>query len=803
MVKAESIATTITKNDGPLYRDPIWPFWTRCTNVLHTIIRSFVATLSVHAARFPKSYALAITIISLSTLAIGLFTNFTIETKYEVIYAPSGKRPTEYLDWIYRPDTGFPDAGRPITLLLHNQGSNVISKQGLRQVFQAIEMLMNIEGYSEACAQSEYSMKYPNGTKTENACNIIGTTRYWYYDSKLFEEDVETDLQVIHAISNETYPDGLPVYRDFILGQYELSNRISANDTIAFAKSFQETILLPDTISSIEFETKAIENLLALQQQWRQDAAREESEGLQERTMQLEFFTMNSYSTEFQKAIFKDLPLTVLVGAIMVVFTCLVYFKRDPVQSRSLLGIAAVFTITMSMAFAHGLMFAAGVPFTNMTMMLPFVVFGVGLDDTFIVTGAFFRTDPNKDTVERIRETMEEVGSSISLTTITTMVAFALGYTTSSIPAIQWLCLYAFLSITVVFIFQITLFTAFLVLDERRMKASKRDLCFCFTVKREIVTDREGGDERQGQEEADTGEDAETDIMTRYADFLMRPAVKAIVLVTFLGYFGFCTYRATLLTQEFIVSEFLPAESYVADYLDAVDDYAMEMVALGVYFRGIDQSNETVQQQMRDYIDDLINLEQLGTPPPFCWVRDLANEELFSEESIGFNISSWSFNEKLNLAMTDPRIRQVYGDDIVRDEDGNITSSRCYLFLSNIDFDVVQSQIKMLNDQSAVTVSQPLNQGQAKFRMFAFTDMMFLWQFYSVCVSELTSTTIAGVVSVTIVAFLLIPHWTAVFYVFPIIVILYLDMLGKCEYRVQWQPTYVIAPCLKLSPFHD
>lgn len=55
------------------------------------------------------------------------------------------------------------------------------------------------------------------------------------------------------------------------------------------------------------------------------------------------------------------------------------------------------------------------------------MVFGVGLDDIFIITGAYFRTGPSKETIPRIRETMEEVGNSISLTTITTTVAFLLG----------------------------------------------------------------------------------------------------------------------------------------------------------------------------------------------------------------------------------------------------------------------------------------------------------------------------------------------------------------------------------------
>lgn len=55
------------------------------------------------------------------------------------------------------------------------------------------------------------------------------------------------------------------------------------------------------------------------------------------------------------------------------------------------------------------------------------VVFGVGLDDTFIITGAYLRTDVNLDPVERVRLTMQEVGASITTTTVTTIAAFILG----------------------------------------------------------------------------------------------------------------------------------------------------------------------------------------------------------------------------------------------------------------------------------------------------------------------------------------------------------------------------------------
>lgn len=62
-----------------------------------------------------------------------------------------------------------------------------------------------------------------------------------------------------------------------------------------------------------------------------------------------------------------------------------------------------------------------------MTMLVQFVVFGVGLDDTFIITSAFLgRTDRGKSIEERIRDTMEDVGLSITVTTVTTAFAFGL-----------------------------------------------------------------------------------------------------------------------------------------------------------------------------------------------------------------------------------------------------------------------------------------------------------------------------------------------------------------------------------------
>lgn len=65
------------------------------------------------------------------------------------------------------------------------------------------------------------------------------------------------------------------------------------------------------------------------------------------------------------------------------------------------------------------------------------------------------RTDESKDPVERIQDTFDEVGLSIFLTTLTTSLAFGLGWL-ASVPTLIWLSMYAFPTVIIDFLYQIT-----------------------------------------------------------------------------------------------------------------------------------------------------------------------------------------------------------------------------------------------------------------------------------------------------------------------------------------------------------
>jgi hypothetical protein len=90
---------------------------------------------------------------------------------------------------------------------------------------------------------------------------------------------------------------------------------------------------------------------------------------------------------------------------------------------------------------------------------------------------------------------------------------------------------------------------------------------------------------------------------------------------------------------------------------------------------------------MSDYVLELSDLDQVGGEPGFFWLRDFRQlaETNLTEEIVGTELDL-SFNQQLNLALSIPQLRQIYGRDIVRDpESGNITASRTFMFLRDFD----------------------------------------------------------------------------------------------------------------------
>jgi predicted RND superfamily exporter protein len=412
-------------------------------------------------------------------------------------------------------------------------------------------------------------------------------------------------------------------------------------------------------------------------------------------------------------------------------------------------------------------MFLCGVPFTSVAQLLPFVMFGIGLDDSYIIMGAYSRLAKYKDPVERIKITIDEIGLSITLTSLTSAIAFGLGCT-STIPAIYWLCLYAFPAIIFIFIYQLTFFVALIALDQRRMQQNRLDCCVCFTSK---TTNEAEGEVN----EISSLEQCANQAMEWYAKHLLRPWVKAVTLLGFVVFSGLCAWSASKMKQEFKFTEILPQDSFMSAFAYASDKYSSDVrIQSHLYFRFEDQSDEAIHEQMNDFIAD-IALLNMFEKPAFCWLQDF---ESYTQQA---GNSSLPFIDQLNEFLSIDAYNKLYSNHLVRDMNGTLLSSRCSTFVVNVNPDDANDQVDALLDQRAVTASQPINAGKADWSFFTYSSVYNMWECYSVLVNQLISTSVLGILAVCLVSIAFIPHWTATFFVLPLVAVLYIDLLGVLQ----------------------
>jgi hypothetical protein len=460
---------------------------------------------------------------------------------------------------------------------------------------------------------------------------------------------------------------------------------------------------------------------------------------------------------------------------------------------------------------------------SSATQIVVFVMFGIGVDDALIISGSYKRTDPSKDPVERMDDTIDDIGLSIGLTTLTSALAFAMGCI-SSIPCVYWLCYYAFPTVIIIFFYQTGFFVALTVIDERRLQANRYDILVCYTASNanedtaaarddnhmppEPTDDDSKSIDKQAQQQKEQLSSIEsphsepspsrekqgflTDgFMEWYAGNLLRPWVKAAVIIAFVALLIGCVYSTTKLRQYFNFRDLLPNDSYVHDFFYARATYCANTADINafIYFRTVDQTDPLIQQQMEDYVNDLVEAEAIARQPSYFWLRhfhmfiDQLNNNTHTQQWV----ANATFSEQLDAFLNVPIFGALYRENIVRDpETGSILASRCDMEVA-VDLDDSGASIDKLADFRDTSAAQPINMnfdgpvGDAPF--FCYRSYFHMWEFFDTVVGELITTTIFGVVAVSLVALLFIPHWTAIVFVFPCISTLYVDLLGKHSYR--------------------
>ena len=108
----------------------------------------------------------------------------------------------------------------------------------------------------------------------------------------------------------------------------------------------------------------------------------------------------------------------------------------NPLTGHSLLANAGVFAVALGILAGFGLAMWCRVPFVSLVGVLPFLILGIGIDDMFILVDELDRQQRSLTVVETVKEVLSRSGATITMTTLTDLVAFAVS-TSTSFPAIR------------------------------------------------------------------------------------------------------------------------------------------------------------------------------------------------------------------------------------------------------------------------------------------------------------------------------------------------------------------------------
>lgn len=292
---------------------------------------------------------------------------------------------------------------------------------------------------------------------------------------------------------------------------------------------------------------------------------------VQSKNLTLAFSSESSIEAELKRESTAD-AITILISYIVMFAYISLTLGDTPrsssffISSKVLLGLSGVTVVMLSVLGSVGFFSAIGVKSTLIIMeVIPFLVLAVGVDNMCILVHAVKRQQLELPLEGQISNALVEVGPSITLASLSEVLAFAVG-TFIPMPACRVFSMFAALAVLLDFLLQVTAFVALIVLDFLRSEDRRVD---CFPC---IKASSLHGDTDKGIEQRKPG------ILARYMKEVHAPilsiwGVKIVVIAIFLA-FTFASIALCIRIQPGLEQKIvLPRDSYLQGYFNNVSDY--------------------------------------------------------------------------------------------------------------------------------------------------------------------------------------------------------------------------------------
>lgn len=162
----------------------------------------------------------------------------------------------------------------------------------------------------------------------------------------------------------------------------------------------------------------------------------------------------------------KDYTIIGSLVVILLIYGWTVGYGSNIYTSRATSGVCGAIAALLAFIGGAGLCYFAGLEHTSTASAAPFLVLGVGMDDSFVVINSFNMTYPLKSAEDRVVSAIRDCGLSISLTTLTNLLSFAIG-TSAGYLAIKNFCILTFVGLLFGYVTCLTILLGVLCIDAR------------------------------------------------------------------------------------------------------------------------------------------------------------------------------------------------------------------------------------------------------------------------------------------------------------------------------------------------
>lgn len=436
-----------------------------------------------------------------------------------------------------------------------------------------------------------------------DACVVQSITGYWYNTGSIDPDTWEDDLRSCARSPVNCRPAfGQPMDPKMVLGGF------GEDDDVLSAKAMTVTWV----VNNAQDGTKVIDRAIDWENALR-DKMLSVQEEAKERGLRLSFTTEISLEQELNKSTNTDAKIIVISYIVMFIYACfalgtpLKHIFRNPavllVESKVTLGLTGIIIVLLSITSSIGFFSWVGLKATLIIMeVIPFIVLAVGVDNIFLIVHELERVNvscPDQMVEERVARALGRMGPSILFSALTETVAFAIG-TAVGMPAVRNFAAYAAGAVFINALLQMTMFVAFLSLNQMRVEDHRCELWPWWQItKARIHLNGSNGYVGTGRSsEIDEESILQIFIKNTYAPALLRKSVKIGVIIVFFGMFAAALALLPGIKLGLDQSVAIPDGSYLIPYFSDLATYLE--IGAPIYFvaRGVNVAHRHEQQEL-------------------------------------------------------------------------------------------------------------------------------------------------------------------------------------------------------------